>query len=75
MVNIYTEGSCMNFFQILHSIYPEAEAYYNGDHIITKIGNNFYDINGVVYKTSSYGKYTDFHRKSRLSRVFKQMSY
>lgn len=48
MVDIYTKGSCLNFFLILHSIYPEAVAYFNIDHIITEIDGVFYDVNGCV---------------------------
>jgi hypothetical protein len=48
MVDIYTKGSCMNLFVILRHIYPEAKPYYDGDHIITKIGRKYYDITGEV---------------------------
>jgi hypothetical protein len=43
---VYTEGSCYKFFKILQSVFPNAEAYYNEFHTITKINNKFYDING-----------------------------
>ena len=45
---VYTEGSCYHFYLILKCVYPEAEPYYDADHIITKIGNSFYDITGEV---------------------------
>jgi hypothetical protein len=45
---IYTHGSCYQFYLILKSIIPEAKAYYNSDHVITKIGERFYDITGEV---------------------------
>lgn len=48
MVEIFTKGSCLNFHLILRSVYPEAEPYYDQNHIITKIDNYYYDITGVV---------------------------
>ncbi|HPJ65958.1 MAG TPA: hypothetical protein PK243_10585 [Flexilinea sp.] len=46
-VEIYTRGGCFKFFKILQSKFPEAEAFYDGDHVITKIDGKYYDINGV----------------------------
>lgn len=48
MIDIFTKGSCVNFFFILRSIFPEAEAYYDGEHVITKIDDYYYDITGKV---------------------------
>ena len=45
---VYTEGSCYHFYLILHSIFPEAEPWYDADHVITKIGGKFYDITGEI---------------------------
>lgn len=72
MVNIFTRGSCLNFFLILHSIYPEAEPYYNIDHIITKIDNKYYDITGQV-NPKGYYPFSQIYNKKRTSRAFKQM--
>lgn len=51
---VYTQGSCYQLYLILKYIFPEAEAYYNCDHIITKIKNVYYDINGIVDNISNY---------------------
>jgi len=48
MEDIYTKGSCLNFYLILRHVYPTAEAYHNTEHIITKINDRFYDITGEV---------------------------
>lgn len=48
---IYTNGSCYQFYLILKSIVPEAQAYYDSSHVITRIGDKFYDITGEVYCT------------------------
>ena len=52
--HVYTNGSCYQFFKILKVVYPDAIAYYDNDHIISKIGNKYYDITGEVEK----GKHT-----------------
>jgi len=45
---VYTCGACYGFYTILKSIFPEAKAYTtNGKkHIVTRIEDNFYDIQG-----------------------------
>lgn len=45
---VYTHGSCYQFYLVLKSVIPDAEAYYDGDHVITKIRERFYDITGEV---------------------------
>ena len=45
---VYTEGSCYHFYLILKEVFPDAEAYFDADHIITKIDDKFYDITGEV---------------------------
>ncbi len=52
MGNIFTGGSCMNFYFILRHHYPQASLYYSilHGHVITKIDGQFYDITGQVTK-------------------------
>jgi hypothetical protein len=45
---VYTRGSCYQFYLILKRVFPEAEAYYDLSHVITKIGDEYYDINGIA---------------------------
>jgi hypothetical protein len=62
LVEIYTSGSCYKFYELLKYIFPEAKAYYTKDrnHIVIKIGDNFYDITGKVKSKYLYsGKYDD----------------
>lgn len=54
MTNIFLHGSCLNFHMILRAFYPEAEAWVNNFHVITKIGNRFYDITGEIIDASRY---------------------
>lgn len=46
---VYTWGGCYGFYLILKHLFPTAKAYFADseyEHIITKIGDNFYDIKG-----------------------------
>lgn len=45
---VFTSGSCYQFYKILKCVWPDAEAYYDSDHVITKINGRFYDIKGEV---------------------------
>lgn len=45
---VYTEGSCYHFYLILKQVFPQAEPYYDADHIISKIDDKYYDITGEV---------------------------
>ena len=54
---VYTEGSCYHFYLILKEVFPDAEAYYDQEHIITKIGDKFYDITGEVEASSNMLKF------------------
>lgn len=49
---VYLNGSCYHFYKILKQVFPKAEAYFNSDHVITKIDGKYYDITGVVKKTN-----------------------
>lgn len=55
---IYTQGGCYQFFLVLSSIDNNAECYINTDknHIVTRIGGSFYDIDGVADSTENYQK-------------------
>lgn len=41
-------GGCFRVYLLLKQVYPQAEPYYNGDHVITLIDGDFYDIRGRV---------------------------
>lgn len=53
---IFMNGGCYNFYKLLKMIYPSSVPYkvklYKSsesfDHIITKIGDKYYDINGEI---------------------------
>lgn len=68
MVSIFTHGSCLYFYRILKSVFPQAEAYYDMDHVITKIGDRYYDITGEVKKKNHQplSEFTHKHIKQLL---------
>lgn len=47
---VYTEGSCFRLYLILNTIFPNCKPYYSeiDGHWITKIGNDYFDINGQL---------------------------
>lgn len=49
-VEIYTRGSCYQFYTILKQVVPWATPYYDSNHVITEINGKFYDITGEVKK-------------------------
>lgn len=49
---VYTTGSCYQLYRILKFVFPQANAYYNSDHVITEINGRYYDITGEVEKTN-----------------------
>lgn len=51
---VYTRGSCGQLYKILKEIFPDAIAYEDGCHVITKIGDKFWDIKGEVKRTQGF---------------------
>ena len=47
-LSYYTNGGCYDFYRLLKAIYPQAEAWSDCNHVITKIDTNYYDITGKV---------------------------
>lgn len=52
----YMSGACSSYALILKNIFPEAIVYtsYKQGHVITQIGDSFYDVYGIVTDPSSY---------------------
>lgn len=72
MENIFLQGSCLNLFCILRTIYPQAQPWFNIDHIITEIDGRYYDITGQV-SNKRYLRFTEFYNRRRTSRSFTRM--
>lgn len=42
-------GGCFHVYLFLKELFPDAEPWYDGDHVITKIAGSFWDIRGEVF--------------------------
>ena len=59
----YTDGTngCLKFHLMLKALYPhQCHGWYNSDHIISQIRGEYYDIDGIVEKTSDYLPMEDY---------------
>lgn len=46
----YLNGHCASYSRILCNIFKEdATQYYSSEHVVTKIGNYYYDVAGLIY--------------------------
>lgn len=52
-------GRCFQIHSILRIAFPQAEPWYNGNHIISKIGGDYYDITGQVTNVVGYYELED----------------
>lgn len=59
---VYKEysGGCLKFHYILKERFPSAIGYYNHEHVITQIEDNFYDINGIVLNPKDYLPFEEY---------------
>lgn len=73
MEEIFLRGSCLNMFEILRAVYPDAQMYYNMDHVITKIGDRFYDITGEAKPTPNHERFGAANDKLWMRRAYSQM--
>ncbi len=48
---IYTQGSCYKFHEMLKFIFPNTTPYNYLGHVISKIGNNYFDVTGEIKPT------------------------
>lgn len=70
---IYKWGGCYGFFKIMKHQYPEAIAFFadeENDHILTKIGGKFYDIDGEYqYETNKASRLKPIHHERWSAKV------
>lgn len=69
-VTVYTRGSCYWFFLILKQVFPEAQAFFDMNHVITKIGDGYYDITGEVQKVDHL-PFTEVEESVKIQRGWK----
>jgi len=68
-------NGCLKFHLLLKAMYPNVTGWYNGEHVLSQIGNEIYDIDGVAERTSDYlpmeqygswGGFTQTHRQMEI---------
>lgn len=75
MTDIFTQGSCGDFYKILREVYPESIPYYNSNHMITRIDDKYYDITGQIFNINNeYLPFGMFFSKDRTGRKLNQLS-
>jgi hypothetical protein len=42
------DDMCYKLYKLLKLLFPDATGWYNGTHVITQIGSDIFDIDGVV---------------------------
>lgn len=79
IIATYSKGSCYHLFLLLQRVFyymsndnNKVRAYYNNDHIITKINDKFYDITGEVDQ-GEYLPLTQCFSLSKLGEVIKEL--
>ena len=46
----YLNEHCASYSRVLYNIFKEdATQYYSSEHVVTKIGNYYYDVAGLIY--------------------------
>ncbi|MEM9990626.1 MAG: hypothetical protein AAF738_02615 [Bacteroidota bacterium] len=73
MPNIFSFGSCWNFYELLKLVFPKSVAYYDCNHIITRIGDRYYDITGEVAPNKNHSPFQDYYHPERKKRVIQAM--
>lgn len=73
MEEIFTNGSCYNLYCILKVCFPQAEAYYDGNHIITEVEGCFYDIKGQIMPSYNHTPLEDRYSLNTLMKVKHQL--
>jgi len=44
----YRNGACFDFYLLLKKKFPEAQAWYDGNHVVTLIQGRFWDVGGLA---------------------------
>ena len=62
-------GGCYKFMVLLMQVFG-GDAYFNGSHIITKIGDHYYDIDGIVTNIRGYLNVNEYYSYDELREMF-----
>ena len=63
-ISFYYSGHCTSFARILYAIFNENVSFFAyNSHVITKIGNNYYDIRGCVNNIIKIEDYQEYSKE------------
>lgn len=48
-------GGCFRFYLAMKQVFPSAVPYYDGSHVITRIGDAYFDVRGEAHPVSEIG--------------------
>ena len=73
---IYTFGGCYGFYEILKSVFKDATPYMLKDetHIITKIGDSYYDITGEYIDVNGEARHECTQLNERQKRFWESVA-
>jgi len=66
----YLKGGCYDLYFKLLGKFPNAQAYYDSNHIITKIEDKYYDITGKVKKGNHLPVDGEYYTHEQLEKEF-----
>lgn len=67
--DIFTNGSCYRFYEILTNVFFDGIPYYNQEHVITRIGSRYYDITGEVKNIKDYRPLNYVPKRGKMCKV------
>lgn len=67
----YQDGGCYKFYLMLKEEFPNVIGYYNSDHVITKIGDKYFDSTGEVKKTNHLN-IDEHYSHTKLMKILKE---
>jgi hypothetical protein len=59
---VYNQGSCYRLYLLLAQVFKDAQAWTDGNHVVTRIAGRFYDISGEVSGVGFHPMSEDEHR-------------
>lgn len=66
-------NGCLKFHLLLKAMYPNATGWYDGEHIITQIGSEIFDIDGFAERMSNYLPMEQYGSWDGFTHIHRQM--
>ena len=53
-------GGCLKFHRLMKAVFPDANGFYDSNHVITEIDGEYFDIDGLIEDPVGYLPIEDF---------------